>query len=457
MKIWVIQKAKNYYRGIFFKKKKNKYKVLKIKDKLTLKDIKGQRAHIVNVCQNPYLSKEYINKTSPEIIKLQLQEKIKETGIYEHQPWIAYKIEKELEDEIEVTFASIEKECFLNILEETSKNMVRIEKLIPDFLTIPWLTINDTDKNILSLYLEKNRFFIFLTGRKKILFFRKIDVDPLLGLEPKLIEENILASLDYCDSFLKEPVEKILAYGPKKDILPKNIMDIYEPKFNMFENIERELIISEPYFFGALLVPNNFNFLPEDHKIFLKHLKIARSICIFLIAGTLLNYGLWFTYKPKLNHKKREVIQLYYELEKARDTLNKNLIKNKEKINFIKEINNIINNAKNMINIEYFIEWTLKNIKPENIIEIKGKKIETTNQQNEVTEQHNKIIENVQNSFIITLHLTKNLNDNINEELNNLYQKIEKKVTILNKEIKTEGKQIKLLITGTPKNEIFYH
>ena len=444
MKIWVIEKYENSYRGILFKKQRNKYEIINRNQKIILKNIKGQRAYIINTCKNPYLSREILNTTrQEELITLQLKDKLEETGIYEKEPWITYKIERNLDEQIEVIFAATEKECFLSILEDACKNMIRVEKLIPDFLAIPWLTICDTDENILSLYLDENKFYIFLTGKNKILFFRKIDIDPLTGPKSKVIEENILASLDYCDSYLKEPVEKILAYGPKKDDIPANIIPLYQPKFENFENIEQELILKEPYFFGALLVPDSFNFLPDNHKTFLKHLKIIRNICILLMVGTLFNYGLWFNYKPKINYIETELSQLRKELNEKEKLLRQELINEKEKIEYFNKINTILIKANKSLNIEELIDWILREIKVENIIKIEGKKIEVISEQNY---QEGSI-----DTFIIKLHLTKKINDNTNKELNKLYNVIKKKIKITSKEIKTENGKVNILITGIPK------
>ena len=375
MKIWAVKKEGNKLFGGCFRYRGDSVFLENELSEIFPKNLKGKKICLIFEPQDFYFSREIFPKTDHEILKLQIQEKLHELGLFETPPLIRYQIGEDLGNQVEVEIAALENKEISNLIRFSTEIESRLEKIVPEELAIAYLTLQETPKFILSIYISKNKFLIFLTGQGNIYYFRNIDIDPDFGITENILEEGLLASMDYCERIIGIEIEGILTYGPQRDILKENTINLYKPKFSFIKGTKIDKILEFPSLFGSIFIPDSFNFIPLNQLIFLKNLSRARYISYIFIILAIINYGLWGIYEPKTSKLEREIKIIENEIKKKNEILQKLLPEEKRRI--IEKRNLLINNYKKEFKLNNFLYY-IENILPSKaeIIEAKGEKKE---------------------------------------------------------------------------------
>jgi len=377
MKIWVVKKKGDNLVGTRLRCRGESISLEEGLIEISPGALKGQKVAFLHHSQDFYFTREIFPKTNPEILKLQIQDKLQEMGLFEAPPIIRYQIDEEIGNQVEVEIAAVVRREISNLLRFSSQLEVRLEKIIPEELAIAYLSIKETTKFILSAYLTEDRFLIFLTGQGHIHFFRNIEIDPEFGVTESIIEDGLLASLDYCERILGIEIEGMIIYGSQRDLLAKSPIKEFKPSFLFVKNADIETILNFPSFFGAPFVPNTFNFIPESQQIFLRNLNFARYVAYLFLMLAIINYGLWATYSPKIKKLEREIKVLTAEIHKKRGILEETLPE--EKRRKIEETNSIIEKYRKSFKLDKFLAF-LEDTLPQTakIVEAKGEEGENS-------------------------------------------------------------------------------
>ena len=385
MKFWVVQKEKNSILAVKLKKKGQEIILLEGPKKVELRELKGQK--VIGACKPKdfYFSRETFPKTKKEILTLQIQDKLQELGLFEQTPIVRYRNVKEIGGLNEYEIVAVNelgiKECF----EELINKEIKPEKIIPEELSIAFLTIRESEKFLISIYITEDKLWIFITGRNEIFYYRNIEIDSEFGITEELLEEAILTTIDYAQRILKIEIEGIIKYGKNRNIIPKTAIPEYEPKLIFIKNVSKEEIKSNPILFGSYYVAEEFNFIPEEQISILKSIKIASYIAYFLAVCIIVNYILWIRFENKvkfIENENRKIKKEIYEQEKI---LNKLITPEKKET--LEKVKEILTNYQKTLKLNIFLT-NIENIKPHNseILLIEGKnnkKEETKNQSQE--------------------------------------------------------------------------
>ena len=329
---------------------------------MQLEEIKGENLVFLFGAEDIFISRERFPKTREDILQLQIREFLQERGLFEGVPKIAYRVAEEEDPQVELEIVAVEERIVNRWLRELLKNKHKLSKLIPEILGVAWLTLKESDQFLLSVYLSEESFWLVLTGNGYISYFRNVHVDPTVGLMEEVIEQGLLATLDYCTRVLGVEIEGIIPYGPKRELLPESSVPFFEPQFSYFEGVDKELILEFPFFFGVFWVPEEFNFLPSEYRLFLTQLTWARKVGFTLLGLSLLNMGLWAYYQPKVKKLQAENKVLSSEIRKIESELQKYLPPEKQAI--IQKWFTYLDRYKKTFILPEFLSWVDENLPP---------------------------------------------------------------------------------------------
>ncbi|OAG28617.1 hypothetical protein [Thermodesulfatator autotrophicus] len=313
-KIFVLQKEGEKYIAAQFKKKGSEIILQDYPEETILKKFKARELTLIKYFPELYLGKEVIPKGPKELIKIQIRERLKELGIFESTPFIVFKIEEDLETQLEVSFIAVNKLLIEEIVSETQKIEARIKLLSAEQIATCYLTIHETKENIISIYLSEDKLYIAITGLNKIIYLRTLSINKSFGITPSQVEETLLTTIDYAERVLGISLKGIISYGPKRELVPETSIPLIEASFSFIKGADINLILEKPYFFGSFFIPEEYNLLPEDYKTFQKHFSLVRKIAYFMLLSSFLSYGVWFYYTPKAKTEEEKYKVLVKEL-----------------------------------------------------------------------------------------------------------------------------------------------
>ncbi len=327
---------------------------------MKLEEIKREELAFLFGAEDIFISRERFPKTREDILYLQIREFLQERGLFEGVPRIAYRIAEEGDLQVELEIVAVEERIVNRWLRELLKNKHKLSKLVPEILGVAWLTLKESDNFLLSVYLSEENFWLILTGNGHISYFRNVHVDPSVGLLEEVIEQGLLATLDYCSRVLGVEIEGIIPYGPKRELLPESSVPFFKPRFAYFAGVDKELILEFPFFFGVFWVPEEFNFLPSEYRLFLTQLTWARRFGFALLGLSLLNMGLWAYYQPKVKRLQAENRALTSEIRKIENELQRYLPPEKQAI--VQKWFSYLDRYKKAFILPEFLGWLDENL-----------------------------------------------------------------------------------------------
>ncbi|AEH45739.1 Fimbrial assembly family protein [Thermodesulfatator indicus DSM 15286] len=364
-KLLIVKKEEDSYLFAKLAKRGSKYILLEAPQKTSLKKLKGKQVIAVKYFPELYLGRETLPTGPKELIELQLRERLKELGIFEGTPLIIFHIKEDLKTQLEVNFVAINKFPVEEIISDFQQYETEIKVLTATQLATCYLTLQETDSPVISVYIDKDYGFLAITGFKNIHYLRSIKPIPGSLLTSAQVEEALLAVMDYGDRVLGLNLKGIIAYGPKRELLPETSLPLIRPDFSFIEESFLDTALEYPEFFGLPFVPQELNLLPADYQQYQKHFSIIRKITFAMLVGSILNYGIWFYYYPKVEKIKKEHYTIKSELNKELEKFNK-MISPKE-IKLIEEEAKIYEKYRKTFKLNEFLAW-LSTITPTGVV-----------------------------------------------------------------------------------------
>ncbi len=316
-KTWVLRKKEeNSLEGYVFQPRGRRFAASWQED-VAFSSLRGERVILLFEDPQAYFHRETLVKGPPEVLELQIREHLRNFGLVEEGLRVVFKIEEELPPHVLVSFLACHLSSVEDVLEGLLHKEVRLAGLHHQAVALGALGNLVSEEAILVAEAQPQGLWLVITEREKIHYIRFFEADEFLELSSSLVEESVLAALDFAQRALKKEVRKLLPLGPKRDVFPTvKHLEILEPPYDRFRGVSPEEIFERPAFFGGLFAPRDFDLTPPFHGIWLKNLRWARWVAGGLLIFSLFGFGGWFHFAKENRSLAREVSRIEQDLRK---------------------------------------------------------------------------------------------------------------------------------------------
>uniref|UniRef100_A0A7V5XFW1 Fimbrial assembly family protein n=1 Tax=Thermodesulfobacterium geofontis TaxID=1295609 RepID=A0A7V5XFW1_9BACT len=375
---WIIKPLKeDLFEGFKFDKK---FKNFEFFSKIKPSQLKNQRVYLILEPQLFFIEILEVPGKIKEFIRLQVENRVKESGIFLSPPKTIYKILETLEVSSKVFVFSIEEKNINFYLEKLREVQVRVELITHKLLsTFCWFKKTFSHKDIsfpiLLIILDPTEIWYLVVSEKAPLYGKFLTVDEFIGISSQALLGDILTLRDYLYRFFREDLKGILLLGKEREKIGKEelIEATKLPLINLDLSLAQEAY-TYPEIFGAIELETEFNFLPYSEKAFLDQIKRIEKLTPLFLGLVALNLFLGITfYKMNLNLEKKIELEILSMKKSINEISNKlpetSLQKIKTYVNLEKE-----NRAS--LKLNEFLIWlsqnwdnnlVLKNLKIENV------------------------------------------------------------------------------------------
>jgi len=269
---WIIKPLKeDLFEGFKFDKK---FKNFEFFPKIEPSQLKNQRVYLILEPQLFFIEILEVPGKIKEFIRLQAENRVKESGIFLSPPKTIYKILETLEVSSRIFVFSIEEKNINLYLEKLRKDQARVELITHKLLsTFCWLKKTFSHKDIsfpiLLILLDPTGIWYLVISEKAPLYGKFLAVDEFIGISSQALLGDILTLRDYVYRFFREDLKGILLLGKERGKIGKEelIEATKLPLINLNLSSEQEAY-TYPEIFGAIELETEFNFLPYSEKVF---------------------------------------------------------------------------------------------------------------------------------------------------------------------------------------------
>jgi len=321
--LWVVKPHEDHFLGVKTSKKRGRWEFSAVRE-WKASELKGRSVVALETTPRVYFSRETLNKGPQEVLLLQAEDKVRDAGYFTGAFQTAVCKISEGAVTIEAGILALEPQGVSRLIEALGKAQARLKAIHHQAVAIGFLAGLFSREPVLAVWASPEGLWMTVAEAGGLTYLRFQEVDEFLGLEGHPIEEGILAVLDYYERFFGKPIRHLLPCGPKKEVVPE--VGSLEPlplKVNGLLKASEEDILTYPELFGAVLVPEGYNLLPESHKFFLKNLEWVRWAGGLLFILALFNYGLWAYFYRKNHTLETKIFYSRKTLEKSLSTLDK--------------------------------------------------------------------------------------------------------------------------------------
>lgn len=318
--IWIIKPLKDeVFEGFQFDKK---FKNFKFFPEIKVSQLKNQKVYLVLEPQLFFMEVIDIPGKISDFIRIQAENRVKESGIFLSPPKTIYKILETSELSSKTFVFGMEDKIINKYLETLRKAHVRIEIITHKLLsTFCWFKKEFTNKDIalpiLIIILEKSGIWYLVVSEKSPLYGRFSAVDEFIGISVQALAEDILTLKDYAYRFLREELKGIILLGKeRKKFIKEEIFETVKlPLIEMESSLFPETC-EYPEIFGTIDLEAEFNFLPYSEKFFLNQIKYIEKLTPLLFGFAILNIllgGFFYKFNSELESKIEKELLLIRE------------------------------------------------------------------------------------------------------------------------------------------------
>ena len=403
--IWIIRPLKeNLFEGFKFYKKFKNFEFL---PEIELSQLKNQRVYLILEPRLFFAEIVEIPGQIKEFIRIQAENRVKESGIFLSPPKTIHKILEILEVSSKVFVFGIEEKIINTYFERLRKAQARVEIITHKLLsTFCWFkktfAYKDISYPILLVILDPTGIWYLAVSDEAPLYGKFSPVDEFIGISFQALLGDILTLKDYLYRFFREDLKGLLVLGKERGkIKEEELIEATKlPLINLSVSTQQEAY-NYPEIFGAIELEPEFNFLPYLEKIFLDQIKWVEKLTPLFLGLASLNFLLGIIFY-KMNSNLEKKIEL--ELLSMRKYINEISYKlPEESLQKIKTYINLEKEKRASLKINEFLIWlsqiwdnnlVLKNLKIENVgnntskilidIEIKGDFLSTQKKTDEL-------------------------------------------------------------------------
>ena len=375
--IWIIKPLKeNLFEGFKFDKK---FKNFEFFSEIEVSQLKNQRVYLILEPQLFFVEIVEIPGKIREFIRIQAENRVKESGIFLSPPKTIYKILETLEVSSKVFVFGIEEKIINTYLERLRKAQARVEVITHKLLsTFCWFkrvfAYKDINYPVLLVILDPTGIWYLAVSEKAPLYGKFSPVDEFIGISPQALLGDILTLKDYLYRFFREDLKGLILLGKEREKIGKEaLIEATKLPIINLTSIAQEAYIY-PEIFGAIELEPEFNFLPYLEKVFLNQIKWIEKLTPLFLGLASLNFLLGIVFY-KMNSDLEKKIDL--ELLSTRKLINEIFYKLPE--GSLQKIKTYINLEKEKIasfRLDEVLIWLsqiwdnnliLKNLKIENV------------------------------------------------------------------------------------------
>ncbi|QER42615.1 hypothetical protein F1847_07630 [Thermodesulfobacterium sp. TA1] len=291
--VWIIKPLKeDFFEGFKFDRQFKKFEFL---PKIELSQIKKQKVYLILEPQIFFADYIEIPGKISEFIKVQAENRVKESGIFLSPPKTIYKVTETLEMSSKVFVFGIEEKLINNYLEKLRNVQARVEIITHKILSIfCWfqkqLYSESISLPVLLVILDPNEVWYLVVYQKAPLYIKFSVLDEFIGISTQIISENILSLKDYVYKFFQEDIKGLFFLGKERnkinqeEIAEKTKLSLIDLNLKTFEEA-----YSYPEIFGAITLDQNFNFLPNLEKLFLTQINWIEKLTPVILGLTGIN------------------------------------------------------------------------------------------------------------------------------------------------------------------------
>ncbi len=350
----VLSRKESEIRGIEVLEKKQYYQVTEPKN-FSPKTIKNKQAILLDYSEPFYFSRDSFTKAPREVLLYQINGKIQPLSIFSRAPYVVYKILEETLSELDITFLAVDSQHFRKDLEFFLSNVVYVFEQYHFVIAVSSLSLVLSSSPLLSLYICDHCFVVFITDGNDIVYIRHFPAEEYSTVSSAQVEAGVLSTMDYYHRFSNKHIEAYIVYGPRRDLAPSlGGLLALEPYWPNIKGVSSETILTYPEYYGAIFAPKEFNLLPEDHKVCISNLNIARKFALFFLIFSFLNTGLWFKFSQKEKHLSQLSRSKEEYLSQELASLSKNLPKNLDNFKYILHLSESFSRQ---IRVDMLLSW----------------------------------------------------------------------------------------------------
>ena len=356
---YVISYNDEILRGLKVFKKSNYYLVEPIRN-YNLNELIGKKVVLIDYSSPFYFAKDKFSKAPTDILLYQIREKINPLSIFSRSPYIVFKVIEETLTDVDLTFLAIDPLNLKRNLNFLLSKGIRVIEHYHFVSAIGALSCALSTSPILSVFVSENYFFILITEGEDIVYLRIFNADDFSSITSSNVETGILSTLDYYHRFSDRHIEGYIAYGPKRDLVPKlgGIIPL-DPYWPSLRGADNEFLLNHPEFYGVLFCPKEFDLLPDIYKFCNTHFARARKVVILCLCLSLFNFSVW----TSLNRKVEYISSSIHKLE---STINKNIAeidaKYPKNLNNFKKFLLLSQVYSRQIRVDWLLEWLAINL-----------------------------------------------------------------------------------------------
>ena len=376
--IWIIKPLKeNLFEGFKFDKK---FKDFEFFPEIELSQLKNQRVYLILERELFFAEIVEIPSQIKEFIRIQAENRVRESGIFLSPPKAIHKVLEILEVSSKVFVFGMEEKIINTHLERLRKAQARVEIITHKLLsTFCWFkkafAYREISYPILLVILDPSGIWYLATSEKAPLYGKFSPVDEFIGISLHTLLGDILTLKDYLYRFFREDLKGLILLGKEREKIEKEalIEATKLPLINLDSSTQQEAY-TYPEIFGAIELEPEFNFLPHLEKVFLNQIRWIERLTPLFLGLASLNFllGIGF-YKMNSNLEKK----IDLELLSMRKFINEISYKlPEESLQKIKTYINLEKEKGASLKINEFLIWLsqiwdnnlfLKNLKIENI------------------------------------------------------------------------------------------
>ncbi|HIE32514.1 MAG TPA: hypothetical protein EYP81_00485 [Thermodesulfobacteriaceae bacterium] len=356
----VVKPYEDRFLGVKASRKRGRWEFSAVKE-WKASELKGRSVVALETTPRVYFSRETLNKGPKEVLLLQAEDKIRDSGYFTGAFQTAICKLSEGPVTVEAGILALEPQGVNHLIETLGRAQARLKAIHHQTVAMAFLAGFLSEEPVLVVWISPEGLWMTVSEAGGLTYLRFQEVDEFLGLEGHPIEESILAVLDYYERFFGKTIRKILPCGPKREAVPRvETLEPLSPDLNRLIKAPEEELLTYPELFGAVFVPEGYNLLPETHKFFLKNLEWVRWSGGILFILALLNYGLWAYFYQKNHTLEAEIFRTRKTLENKLSILNKNYPLSQVKN--LKEYLSLKESFEKQPRLDEFLWWLANNL-----------------------------------------------------------------------------------------------
>jgi len=273
-------------------------KILNFFSEIKISQLENQKVYLILEPQLFFVEIVEIPGKIREFIRIQAENRVKESGIFLSPPKAIHKILETLEVSSKVFVFGMEEKIINTYLERLRKAQARVEVITHKLLsTFCWFKRVFAYKYIsypvLLVILDLTGIWYLAVSEKAPLYGKFSPVDEFIGISPQALLGDILTLKDYLYRFFREDLKGLILLGKEREKIGKEalIEATKLPIINLDTSIAQEAYIY-PEIFGTIELEPEFNFLPYLEKVFLNQIKWIEKLTPLFLGLASLNFSL---------------------------------------------------------------------------------------------------------------------------------------------------------------------